>query len=77
MSDRCRGCNHPESEHKGLGCVHEKYVELRSEDPDGSITIRSDLSVCGCDYFRMTLDHIINELDESAADIRAAINNQT
>ena len=69
---KCRRCGHAEGEHHGLGCTHWNRIELRTED-----AIHTDMTVCGCDYFRMTLDRIINELDESAADIREAISDDS
>jgi hypothetical protein len=52
MEYNCRRCHHVEAEHHGLGCVHQTYTELRTDHNDGSVTINTDLSVCGCDYFR-------------------------
>lgn len=52
VPERCRGCGHLESEHEGLGCRHWNRLELRQDHADGSTTISTDLSECGCDYFR-------------------------
>lgn len=69
---RCRRCHHPEVEHHGLGCTHENRLEWRTEDEHG-VTIHDEVTLCGCPYFHMALGRIVHELDESAADIRAAI----